>query len=124
MPELDFKLDVRERDGGFELAVDSPAGGATATAQRPFDELALKVRLLSLENALLRSSGGRRVALTEDEQQVQDFGRELFDWLISGELRGRIRRESQRSKTGPERVAHQAPDRLPGDRVAALGVPV
>ena len=54
MAGMDFSIEVRERDDGYELSVDSKAGNATEPAERPFDELVLKNRLLTLENALLR----------------------------------------------------------------------
>ena len=114
MAGLDFKVEVRERDDGYELAVDSRAGGATMRAQRPFDELALKNRLLALENALLRSSGGRRVVPTDDEREVQEFGRQMFDWLLRVAGRpGQLR--------GPRHVRNRAPD--PGARRATAGAP-
>ncbi len=109
MAGMDFKVDVREREDGYELAVDSQAGGATMRAERPFDELALKNRLLTLENALLRSSGGRRVAPTPDEREVQQFGRELFDWLFRDELRGRfdVSRSEAKQARSPLRIKLQ-----------------
>src|SRR5262245_58689714 len=92
MSDLDFDLEIRSSGGrDYEVAVlQSPAGEAQATMHFPFDELQLRVRLQSLEIALLRSGGNRRRLDSPDEQTVQDFGRDLFDALISGEVRSRF----------------------------------
>jgi formylglycine-generating enzyme required for sulfatase activity len=87
----DFELAIRPgtgRDYPLEV-VRAPQGGeARATMRFPFDELALENRLLSLENALLRSGGrhqGRRL-LTPEERAVEEFGRALFAALFTGEV--------------------------------------
>jgi len=100
---LDFEIDVRPDDGkgGYTIAVvNSPAGEERATAFLPFSELQLKNRLLELQNALLRSGGPRRRALTAHEQTVQNFGAELFDFLLPGEVRSLYR--SSRGKAVAE----------------------
>ncbi len=88
---LDFELGIGPGRGReYPVAVlHSPAGTARATMHFPFEELTLENRLLNLQNALLRSGGQRRVALSDEEQAVQDFGRALFDALLSGEIRSR-----------------------------------
>lgn len=54
----------------------------------PYDELALENRLLNLQNALLRSGGKRRSALSPGQQAVRGSGRgALFDALFVGEVR-------------------------------------
>ena len=91
---LDFEIDVRADDvnGGYTVAVvSSPAGEDRTSAFLPFGELELKNRLLELQNALLRSGGPRRRGLTAHEQTVQNFGRELFDFLLPDEVRGLYR---------------------------------
>jgi hypothetical protein len=88
MAELDFELEIRESGEGYELSVlNSPAGEASQTVPFPFDPTELKLRLQALEIALLRSSGTRRRLPTAEEKQVQDFGQQLFDWLIQGDVR-------------------------------------
>jgi formylglycine-generating enzyme required for sulfatase activity len=88
---LDFELEIGPaQGGGYPIAVlKSPAGEARTTVPFPFDELALERYLLRLENALLRRRGGRRQVLSEEEKLVQEFGRALFDFLLSGEARSR-----------------------------------
>jgi ABC-type branched-subunit amino acid transport system substrate-binding protein len=92
MGELDFELEVRStgvRD--YEVAVlRSPAGEARTHMHFPFEDLELQVRLLALENALLRSGGTRRQIASPEEQTVSQFGRELFDALIDGDVRSRF----------------------------------
>src|SRR5262249_30836773 len=88
---LDFELEISP-GGGRKYAItviDSPAGEARETMRFPFDELALENRLQALQIALLRSGGRRRQVLSPEEQTVQDFGRELFGALFTGEVRSR-----------------------------------
>ncbi|MBI5034238.1 MAG: tetratricopeptide repeat protein [Chloroflexi bacterium] len=88
---LDFDLEIGVGTGrSYPIAVvHSPAGEARATMQFPFDELVLDSRLKDLQIALLRSGGKRRQALTQEESAVQEFGKQLFDALIVGEVRSR-----------------------------------
>ncbi|CAG0976145.1 TPR repeat-containing protein YrrB [Anaerolineae bacterium] len=88
---LDFDLEIAQGTGrDYPVAVvRSPAGEARATMRFPFDELALENRLKDLQIALLRSGGKRRQVLTAEESKVQDFGKQLFDALIVGEIRSR-----------------------------------
>ena len=92
MPEyLDFELEIGLGQGrDYPVAVlRSPAGEARATMHLPFDELALDRHLDKLQIALLRSGGKRRRALTQEQQDVQDFGQLLFDALMTGDVRSR-----------------------------------
>lgn len=88
---LDFDLEIANGTGrDYPVAVmRSPAGEARATMRFPFDELALENRLKDLQIALLRSGGKRRQVLTPEESAVQEFGKQLFDALIVGEVRSR-----------------------------------
>ena len=91
MDYLDFELDI-DAGSGREYPVrviNSPAGQARETMQFPFGELELDNRLKDLQIALLRSGGGRRLALSREQRSVQDFGRALFDALLPGEVRVR-----------------------------------
>jgi formylglycine-generating enzyme required for sulfatase activity len=88
---LDFELEIGLGQGReYPVAViRSPAGEARETMRFPYDELVLENRLLALQNALLRSGGRRRQVLSPDEKAVQDFGRDLFTALFTGEVRNR-----------------------------------
>jgi hypothetical protein len=97
---LDFELEISPGRGReYPVAVvRSPAGEARGTMRFPYDELALQNRLKDLQIALLRSGGPRRKVLSAEEQAVQDFGRDLFDALLSGEIRSRYDVSLQEAK--------------------------
>jgi hypothetical protein len=83
---VDFALEVGlGASRSYPVTIRSTAGEARSTLVLPFDESALENRLLSLENALLRSGGTRRVALTEQQRSVQEFGQTLFEALLAEE---------------------------------------
>lgn len=86
----DFDVSIEAAAGGersYRIAVlHSPAGEAQETVEFPFDTVALKLHLAQLENALLKSSGGRRRPLTDSEREVMAFGQALFDFLMHGEI--------------------------------------
>ncbi len=92
MEPLDFELAIRSIAGSdYDVSVlRSPAGEAHGTMRFPFDGLELQTRLQSLEIALLRSGGTRRQLDSADGQKVRDFGRDLFDALIQGDVRSRF----------------------------------
>ncbi|MBN1877349.1 MAG: SUMF1/EgtB/PvdO family nonheme iron enzyme [Anaerolineae bacterium] len=90
MEYLDFELEINPGSGRmYPVVARSPGGEARATMYFPFSELELQNQLLTLENALLRSGGTLRRVLSPELQAVRDFGRELFDALLSSEIRGR-----------------------------------
>ena len=91
MNYLDFELEIGLGAGrDYPVAVlRSPAGEARETMRFPFDTLALESRLKDLQIALLRSGGKSRKMPLPEEQAVQDFGRALFDALLTGEVRSR-----------------------------------
>jgi formylglycine-generating enzyme required for sulfatase activity len=65
----------------------SPGGEGKVEVRFPYDEIGLKNRLLTLENALLRSGGKRRRMPNKREKEVLNFGQTLFDTLFSGDVR-------------------------------------
>ncbi len=87
----DFEVEIGlGRGREYPIAVlHSEAGEAHETMQFPYDELVLENRLLALKNALQGSGGMRHTFLTQEEQTVQDFGSDLFNALITGEIRNR-----------------------------------
>ena len=113
---LDFEIEIGEGRGrDYPVAVlCSPAGEARATMRFPYDELALQNRLQALEIALLRSGGRRRQVLSPEQQTVQDFGQDLFNALVCGEIRSRFdvsRSEArQQSKGLRVKIRIQAPE--------------
>jgi hypothetical protein len=101
---VDFELEIGE--GGprkYPVTVRSPAGEAEGEMSFPFDEWELENKLLALENALLRSGETRRRIPAQEEQPVQDFGRNLLQALLVGEVRTRYEvslREARRQNKG------------------------
>lgn len=89
---LDFEVEVGEGIGqDYPVnVIRSPAGEARETMHFPYDELALENRLQSLQIALLHAGGGQRQMLTAEELLVQEFGRDLFNALFTGEARSRF----------------------------------
>ena len=116
MEYLDFEIEIGPGLGReYPVAViRSPAGEARETMTFPYDELALRNRLKDLQIALLRSGGKSRRALSPEEQNVQDFGKDLFKALVGGEVLSRYevsRREAQQQRKGLRlKLRFQAPE--------------
>ena len=89
MEYLDFELEIGPGEiGEYPVRViRSPAGEVSVTMRFPFDGPTLINRLQALEIALLRSSGTRRRTATSEEQLVQQFGRELYDSVLDGDVK-------------------------------------
>lgn len=91
MDYLDFELEI-DTGSGREYPVrviNSPAGEAREIMYFPFGELEIENKLQALQIALLRSGGKRREMLSPEQRTVQDFGRTLFNALLTGEVRVR-----------------------------------
>jgi tetratricopeptide (TPR) repeat protein len=102
---IDFDLEISQQSEPrkYSVAARSSEGEAQGEMHFPFDEWELKDKLRDLEVALLRSGGTRRRFGMAEEQAVQDFGRELFDALLVGEVRVRYEaslREARRQNKG------------------------
>lgn len=113
---LDFELEIGPaEDGVYPVAVlHSPAGEGRTKMRFPFDAATLTNRLQALEIALLRSSGVRRRVVTREEEVVQDFGRQLTEALLAGQVRTLFdlsRREAYEQDLGLRlKLRVQAPD--------------
>jgi hypothetical protein len=90
----DFELKVRSTGGQhYEIQVRSSAGEKTSTVSFPFDETALLARLHAVHHALTsddRRDLGMIPKGASDEPgkgTVEDFGKELFEMLIGGDIR-------------------------------------
>jgi outer membrane protein assembly factor BamB len=116
MDYLDFELEVGPGEAGeYPVAVlRSPAGEVRVTMRFPFDGPTLTNRLQALEIALLRSSGTRRRSATREENLVQQFGRELYEAVLGGEVKTLFdisRREAFEQDLGLRvKLRIQAPD--------------
>lgn len=90
MDYLNFEIEVGHGSGReYEISVRSPAGDAREIMRFPYDKLVLENRLKDLQIALLHSGGKRRRVASPQEQAVQKFGLELFNALITNEVRVR-----------------------------------
>ena len=113
---LDFELEIGPGLGrDYPVAVlSSPAGEARATMRFPYDTLALQNHLQALEIALLRSGGRHRRVLSPEEKTVQEFGQDLFNALVCGEIRSLFdvsRREARQQNKGLRvKIRIQAPE--------------
>jgi len=100
MEYLDFDIELREHDSShYAIAVRSPVGEARTTVPFPYTAAALESDLLKVENAILRSGGGRRKNPTPEEAGVQGFGQKLFEFLLSSELLSLYRQCQQLADT-------------------------
>jgi hypothetical protein len=100
---LDFELRIAPGAGReYPVSVlQSPAGETHATMQFPFDTLALENQLQGIEIAVLRSSGTRRDVVAQGGQEhvgVSDFGRKLFEALMTDTVRETFRRSRDRAR--------------------------
>jgi len=100
MNYLDFELEIGPGSGReYPVAVvQSPAGEAREVMRFPFDKLALENHLKDLQIALLRSGGTHRVAPSSEEETVQVFGKEMFNALLTGEVRNRYDISREKAK--------------------------
>lgn len=116
MQYLDVDVDVDPGTGrDYPVSARSPAGQAHATMHFPFDTLELENQLLRLQNVLLNSGGGRRKALTPNEEAVQQFGQQLFEALLTPDLRSlyyESKREATRQSKGIRLRLHIRPPEL------------
>ena len=102
---LDFELEIRSLGGReYQLVAESlPAGKAREQATFPLDTLQLENSLLKLQVALARSDNKRRKILSKEEQAVQDFGIQLFNFLFPKSIFALYERsltEAQRQNKG------------------------
>jgi CHAT domain-containing protein len=93
MEYLDFDLEVGPGNGqAYPMTLRrSPVGQARATMHFPFAPPALEALLKEVELAVLRSSKVRRRVAAPQEQVVQQFGQQLFEALLAGEIGQRYR---------------------------------
>src|SRR6266545_1673755 len=86
---LDFEVEIRPNADQEHLVtvLHSPAGEAREVTQYILDDLVLENRLQAIQIALLRSATLHRQVLASNEQIVRDFGRDLFDKFIIGNVR-------------------------------------
>ncbi|MFN8446391.1 MAG: CHAT domain-containing protein [Caldilineaceae bacterium] len=122
MHYLDLDIEIFNlSDGRYPIVARGDAGEARSLLRLPFDptpdvrNLELNNRQLALRVALLRSGGKQRRALTREEEQIQQFGAELFDALMIGDIRSRydlLHERAQRLGRGMRIRLHIQPPEL------------
>ena len=101
MEAVDFELEISGgRSRRYLVVARSPAGEASAVMRFRGDEQMFARQLLSLQLALSRSETRVRRLPSDDEEPVQEFGRQLFELLISGDVRALF--EASRTRAGDE----------------------
>jgi Tol biopolymer transport system component len=89
METLDFELEIGPQTGEtYPVAARAPGGEAAASMRLPLARQELEHQVGVIQDAVLASSAAVRRRATDDEQPVQQFGRRLFDALISEDVRG------------------------------------
>lgn len=106
MRYLDFDLEIDPGNGGvYAVTTRSLAGEGRGTIRFPFDEHSLGERRKDLQIALLQSLISARQVLSPEQQVVQDFGKQLFETLMVGNIRSRYdvcrqKAASEQTETG------------------------
>ena len=96
MPE--FEVEINGAAGSYSVAARSAAGETRAVQVRfPFDDLELGQRMQALELALVRSSATVRRLTSAEERPVQEFGRQLFEFIFPAELRAHLTASRQQA---------------------------
>ncbi|MGH3932130.1 MAG: hypothetical protein ACRDTF_19385, partial [Pseudonocardiaceae bacterium] len=85
MTTLDLELEIGRNTGG-SYPVVARADGKVATSWLPATSAPLAHQLVSVQTVVLASSEAA-VAATEDEQPVRDWGQQLFEALVTDDVR-------------------------------------
>ncbi|MGE5250988.1 MAG: hypothetical protein ACM3QS_12355, partial [Bacteroidota bacterium] len=87
---VDFEIEIEAKAGKYEeytVSVTSPSGEARETMRFPFSGEKLESQLKDIQIALLRSATPGRLVLSEEARAVQEFGRLMFNSIMTGEVR-------------------------------------
>ncbi len=89
---FDFEIEISPGEGdSYRVSARSAAGDTDEVVVRfPFDDVALGRQLQAVEFALLRSSASTRRLTSEQERPVQDFGRQLFEFMFPPDIRAHL----------------------------------
>jgi hypothetical protein len=121
----DFEIEISGETGRYRVAARSAAGETGAVVVRfPFDDLALDRQLQAVELALLRSAATVRRLTLDQERPVQEFGRQLFEFVFPPELRAHLTISRHQAAREGHAVAGTAAGGAGGAGRPALGVPL
>lgn len=99
MEILDFEMEIGDLAGhGYPVTARAPAGEASASLRLPLTREELDHQLAVINDAVLASSAIARRVATDDEQPVQQFGRQLFDALVTDDVRALYVASAQRAR--------------------------
>lgn len=116
-----LELEVSSGEGGrFRVAARSDAAGDSQgrLTELPFDEQGLARLLRAVEFALVSSAATVRRLAPVDEQPVQEFGRQLFEFLFPAEVREHL--NAVRRLAAQEGTSVQVRLRIGSPELAAL----
>ena len=116
-----LELEVSSGEGGrFRIAARSDAAGDSQgrLTELPFDEQRLARLLQAVEFALASSTATVRRLAPVDEQPVQEFGRQLFEFLFPAEVREHL--NAVRRQAAQEGTSVQVRLRIGSPELAAL----
>ncbi|MCX4585680.1 CHAT domain-containing protein [Streptomyces sp. NBC_01481] len=99
MQMLDFELEINAGAGcRYPVSARAPGGDAATSMGLPLEIKELDHQLAVINEAVLASSAIARRVATGDEEPVQLLGRQLFDSLISGDVRALYVASAQRAR--------------------------
>src|SRR6266487_906411 len=100
---LNFDIRIHPGNGReYPIVAINPSGERIQiTMHFPFDEVELKDYLYDLRLAVLNPTKNPHRVLAQKEQRLQDFGKRLFDALITGEIRDLYDAHQQYISTQP-----------------------
>jgi len=110
-----LELEITSCDGeDYRVAARSDAGDTGGTLTRfPFNERELGRRMQMVEFALMRSAATLRRLVPAEEQPVQEFGRQLFEFLFPADVREHLAAVRSRAGPGGHAAAGAAADQVP-----------
>jgi hypothetical protein len=106
MDTLDFEVEIGlETAQGYPVNARGLGSGEAATSMRlPLTSDELDYQLAVITDAVLASSAVVRRIATREEQPVQQLGRQLFEGLLSGDVRELFGAISQRARQEGHRM--------------------
>jgi hypothetical protein len=98
MTTLDFELEIGAGTGGtYPVLARTPSGETTATFRWSFTPVEIDQQLAVIKDKVLASSAVTRRAPTRDEPPARKLGQELFEALITDDIRALYVASGQRA---------------------------
>lgn len=88
MQTLDFELEIGPgADQSYPVSARAPGGDAATSMHLPLTHEELDHQLALINDAVRASSGVTRRLATGDERPVQQFGRRMFEAMVTDDVR-------------------------------------